>query len=195
MQRVDGDSTPVVGVINEELEVVGFTCLQPGGEHRERGGAIGEDVNGLISEVFAIELEVEVVLLVFGTVDDGANRELERVDATRWHGDGVGDTSTAAILAGCACKVIPFAKGCGVGITGDGGDGCERADVIGKGGGAEEINFIVIADTVTIAICEVACGVVFLFLGIGEAIAIKVAVGTVGGTRSFAVVGDAESVR
>ena len=159
---IDGDSTPVVRIINEELEVVCLSCLQPGGEHGKCGSAIGEDGDGFVGEMFTIELEVEVVLLVFRAVNNGANRELERVDATRWHGDWVGDTSAAAILPRFACKVIPFAKRCCVCITCHGDYGCKGTDVIGKGSRAKEVDFIIITDAVTIGIDEIGSGVVFL---------------------------------
>lgn len=183
LQRIDGDAAVVVGVINEEFEVVGFSRLQPWGKHGKCGSAIGEDGDGFVGEMFTIELEVEVVLLVFRAVDDGANRELEGVDATRWHGDGVGDTSTAAILPRFACKVIPFAEGGGVSIARDRGYESEGSNVVRKSGGAEKVDFIVIADPIAVAIYEVGSGVVFPLVSVVDAITIEVTVSTIGGVR------------
>ncbi len=107
---------------------------------------------------------------------------------------GVGHTATAAILAGFSSEVIPFTEGGRVSITWDGGYGCEGTDVVGKGGGAEEVDFIVIAHTIAVAIDEVGGGVVFPLVSVVDAIAIEVTVCTIGGVRGFSGIRDAESV-
>lgn len=44
---------------------------------------VGEDEDGLVGDALNIELEVKVEPHVFGTADNGANRELESVETSR----------------------------------------------------------------------------------------------------------------
>ncbi len=55
MQGIDGDAAEVVGVIDEKLDLVVLSCLEPWGEDGEGAGGIGQDGDGFIGEVLAVD--------------------------------------------------------------------------------------------------------------------------------------------
>ncbi len=70
LQGIDGDAAEVVGVIDEKLDLVVLSCLQPWAEHGEGAGGIGQDGDGFVSEVLAVDFQMEVVEFVFRTIID-----------------------------------------------------------------------------------------------------------------------------
>ena len=106
---------------------------------------------------------------------------------------GVNDAATAAVLQCFTVRLDPRARTSGVGISAKGGNRGECPDVVGESRTVEEIEFVVVANAVGIAVEGVGTGASFHFGEVGDTISIEIAVSTVFGARGLAVVGDAEA--